>query len=300
MTGSVSILAQMLHAPYTRPALPPLLQTVKSISLTIWNVSHGLAVTVRTPTGRIVVYDAGRSESFSPLATLATAAGLRSVDCFVLSHPHADHLRDVDALVALTPTMLWRRHVAERRIREAAAPGLEEGVVDRYEIALDRRYTAPIVFGPENPLWGGCELRLFTPPDHPNLNNTSLVLFVGFENGYVCLPGDLERDGWLGLLGQPDFIRCLARTRILVAPHHGRLAGVCREAFALMQPQLCIISDGPSGDTSCSHIYSQLASGAWVTRRCTQQVIRRRALSTRKDGHIGLAFSPTEWTATIP
>jgi beta-lactamase superfamily II metal-dependent hydrolase len=106
----------------------------------IWNVSHGLAVSFLTPNGRLLAYDAGRSETFSPLATLGSN-GHSQLDCFVLSHPHADHLRDIDSLIALRPAMIWRRHVRESRVRQAARPGLEASVVDRYERQLDHVYT---------------------------------------------------------------------------------------------------------------------------------------------------------------
>jgi competence protein ComEC len=268
------------------------------LSICIWNVSHGLAVSFLTPNGRLLAYDAGRSETLSPLATLGSN-GHSQLDCFVLSHPHADHLRDIDALITLRPAMIWRRHVGESRVRQAARPGLEASVIDRYERELDHVHTSPAGFGPSDPTWsGGCEFRAFFPPDHENLNNTSLVLFVGYSSFFICLPGDIEKDGWVGLLVDAAFRSYLAKTTVLLAPHHGREAGVCREAFALMAPQMCVISDGPFSDTS-SGVYSALATEANVTRRATGLVIPRRALSTRKDGHIAISVGQSSWTAEI-
>ncbi len=267
-------------------------------SICIWNVSHGVAVSLLTPNGRLVAYDAGRSDTFSPLA-LVGSNGHSQLDCFVLSHPHADHLRDIDALVALRPAMIWRRRVGESRVRRAARPGLEASVVERYERELDHVYNAPVAIGPSNPTWsGGCDFRAFFPPDHDNLNNTSLVLFVGYRGFYICLPGDLEKDGWVGLLADPAVRVYLAKTTVLLAPHHGREAGICREAFALMAPQMCVISDGPFSDTS-SGVYTALATEAKVRRRATGLVVPRRALSTRKDGHIAITVGESAWTAEI-
>jgi beta-lactamase superfamily II metal-dependent hydrolase len=245
---------------------------VNSLDIYIWNVSHGLAVSLVTPNGRLVAYDAGRSDTFSPLAWLASRGHSR-LDCFVLSHPHADHLRDIDWVMRLKPALLWRPRVPEPRVREAARPGLEESVVDRYERELDRAYNRAVTFGPKEREWsGGCDFRFFYPPLHDNLNNMSIVLFVGYGGGYVCLPGDLEKEGWLSLARNAAFRAYLAKTTVLLAPHHGRRAGVCREAFALMAPQMCVISDGPFTDTSSS-VYSALATEANVRRRSTGLVM---------------------------
>ena len=74
----------------------------------------------------------------------------------------------------------------------------------------------------------------------------SIVLFVGFRGFYICLPGDLEKDGWMALLGDAAFGSYLAKTTVLLAPHHGREAGVCSEAFALMAPQCASSATAPS------------------------------------------------------
>jgi beta-lactamase superfamily II metal-dependent hydrolase len=110
---------------------------VPDLKIIIWNVSHGLAVTLVTPNQRLIAYDAGRSEDLSPLTELMRA-GWSRLDYFFLSHPHADHLRDIDALVRMRPRTMWRPRPPERQIREAAHGALEESVVDRYESELDQ------------------------------------------------------------------------------------------------------------------------------------------------------------------
>ncbi len=268
-----------------------------NLGIYIWDVSHGLAVTIVTPYKRVLAYNAGRSATFSPLQMLS-GIGVIWLDCFVLSHPHPDHLRDIDALIALRPLLLWRRKLPKERIREGAEPGREESVVDRYQRELDHVYTQPATPSPTDYGWGGCEFRAFSPPEHPNLNNTSIVLFAGYGGGYVCIPGDLEKDGWTALIARADFRAYLAQTTVLLTPHHGRETGVCQEAFALMKPQLCVTSEGPYSPTSPA-VYSALATEASVRRRSTGLIVPRRALSTRKDGHVAINFSAGSWTASI-
>jgi len=112
------------------------------LKIIIWNVAHGLAVTLITPNQRLIAYDAGRSEDLSPLTELERA-GWKQLDYFFLSHPHADHLRDIDALIRMSPRTVRRPRPPERQIREAANGALEEGVVDRYEREIDQTYVQP-------------------------------------------------------------------------------------------------------------------------------------------------------------
>jgi hypothetical protein len=56
------------------------------------------------------------------------------------------------------------------------------------------------------------DFRAFFPPDNENLNKTSLVLFVGYSGIFICLPGDLEKDGWLALSRDAAFREYLAKT----------------------------------------------------------------------------------------
>lgn len=146
-------------------------------------------MTLITPNQRLIAYDAGRSEDLSPLTELERA-GWKQLDYFFLSHPHADHLRDIDALIRMSPRTVRRPRPPERQIREAANGALEEGVVDRYEREIDQTYVQPSTQDPTDPSWsGGCDFAIFQPPEHANLNNVSLVVFVGFNGVYLALTG---------------------------------------------------------------------------------------------------------------
>lgn len=71
---------------------------------------------------------------------------------------------------------------------------------------------------------GGIVVRSFSHnfPDFSDTNNLSCVYFISFADFTILFPGDLERDGWLAHLKNPEFVELLQRTNILVASHHGR------------------------------------------------------------------------------
>ena len=67
-----------------------------------WDVQHGHATTVISPSGRVFVVDLGQgsygfSGTFRPLVSLYNS-GIRTIDHLIISHPHLDHIDDIQKL----------------------------------------------------------------------------------------------------------------------------------------------------------------------------------------------------------
>ena len=101
--------------------------------LVIWDVQHGSAAYIRTPSGKNVVIDLGVGSfvkpddaTFSPLRHLRQRYGVDRLDTLVITHPHTDHIEDIGHL-SLFPLGLGRtpgpavlvapRHLTEDQIR---------------------------------------------------------------------------------------------------------------------------------------------------------------------------------------
>ena len=74
-----------------------------------------------------------------------------------------------------------------------------------------------------------------------------------------------------------------------MAPHHGRKVGTHAEFLKLVNPKLCVISDGRATETNAVSNYSNAARGVYVHRRSGGSSIRH-CLSTRSDGTIRVSF----------
>ena len=78
-------------------------------------------------------------------------------------------------------------------------------------------------------------------------NNTSIVVMLLYEGVLFVCPGDIEPLGWRELWSRhAASYRALigdAHWRFLVAPHHGRKSGYCREMMEAIQPHATFISD---------------------------------------------------------
>ena len=262
-----------------------------------WDVQHGHATTVISPNGRVFVVDLGQGSygsgsTFSPLGSLHNR-GIRRLDHLIISHPHLDHIDDIlsvdlfDVRVMTTPVHLTRSDIMNG-IRNVDRPKYE-----RYW-DLTRRFIWPIT--PENDAtiranFGGLRVQTFGPRTctRSNLNNHSVVTVFEEAGVKVVVPGDNEACSFDELLEARDFRVAVANADVLLAPHHGRQAGTHAEFLELVNPRLCIISDGRATETNAVSNYSSAAHGMYVRRRSGGTLIRN-CLSTRRDGTIRVDF----------
>ncbi len=264
------------------------------MNLHIWDVQHGSAAYLKTPTGRHLVFDLGvgdtskRDEFFSPLRHIRSL-GIRQLDLVLITHPHRDHLDDIVEFDGLSPIVLHRpQHLTEAQIRAGNRPG-DSRILDKY-LEIDRRYTHPVpeAFHIAIPMNWGMEIVTYQPTgcDVSNLNNHSIVTFLRHEGSTVCIPGDNESQSWQELLALSSFRTWLAQVDVLVAPHHGREAGYCEDIFQYCRPRLVVVSDGPASDTTAVAKYRAKAAGWDVWSRATWTKTRRQVLTTRSDNSI--------------
>jgi competence protein ComEC len=291
------------------------------LELTIYSVDHGSAAHLRTPDGQLVVFDAGASDlGLSPVQRILLRAHRANtapqVDGLVLSHAHADHIRELEAFSgSLAPRWLYRNRSTPAHLVYAAA-GLSSasGALKRFA-ELDATYNVAIPFPRNRLLLPGepepylREVRLhflgLTMFDFDNgvagLNNLSLVTIVRFGNLSVVLPGDIEPLGQLLLLAKPG-VRDLLREgayRVLIAPHHGRRSGIAYGDSVYPQfvdaicPSIVIVSDVHGSEHTCPELYRERATGHFVrcdgdgTKSCVRTVLTTKTndyIVVRHDG----------------
>jgi len=268
--------------------------------ITVWDVNHGNATYIRTPNNRHLVVDLGDTADFSPLRTLL-ARGVRQLDGAIVTHPHRDHLDDIFNFQLLSPRALWRpNHLSEADIRRGNR-ATDMAIIQKY-LEINREFNGPVGAADDLALpanFGGATFQVFVPHfcETANLNNHSLVVVVSYAGLKMVIPGDNEAPSWAELLEDPAFVRAVKGADILLASHHGRQAGYCAELFdAMGKPRLVVISDGRSGDTSATSLYSSQASG-WTVFDAAGASETRYCLTTRRDGHITINLG---WTANDP
>ena len=271
-----------------------------TLRFTTWNVQHGSAALVQTPNNQQIAIDLGASDNFSPLQHIKRQMGISRLDKVVVTHPHLDHIEDILNFDSLSPRVFQRpTHLTKSDItagHNTTTPEIDRIFQKYFEV--DGRYNQPITQS-EDPLLpannGGVSITNFHPSRCPktNLNNHSIVTVIEYAGVKILSPGDNESCSWEELLGQQAFRRAIGNTHVLIAAHHGRESGFHSALFDCISPLITIISDGRVVDTSATDRYSAKTRGWNATKRSTGTSAPRKCVTTRNDGTIEVAISPS-------
>jgi len=264
-----------------------------NLTIVIWDVQHGSATYIRTPTPKHIVCDLGigsyvsNDRSFSPLLHLKHKYDVTQLDEVIITHPHCDHLDDIVHFDTLDPRVLHRpNHLTNEEVW-AGNQNADPDTINKY-LEVNDRYNRP-VSDEDNPNLpnnnGGVNFQFFVSKDcsRSNLNNHSVVTIISYEDCKVLLPGDNEPPSWHELLDMEDFVEAIKGMDVLVAPHHGRESGFRSDLFSYFKPKLTVISDGRFCDSSATSRYSQVTQG-WTVHRRNGQDTQRKCVTTRADG----------------
>jgi beta-lactamase superfamily II metal-dependent hydrolase len=275
-----------------------------NLSVTIFNVEHGFCVFVKSPTGRTLLIDCGRTDKFSPIKYIVDHE-LRDVfnegkfyfTEFILSHPHGDHLEDIDMLKKYEPRLLFRQKGYDWD--EVKGVNTKKGAksVDAYKTWQDqyKPLTKAEVID-----WGFdlYHKDFLTPSQAKELEETKMVnnssipviiTYMGSEyQERFLFAGDLEEKAWEKLLKRESFRNVIKGTDFFVTSHHGHSSGYCKEIFKTMgrRPIVNIVS-AHSGDESVEASYSGSDNAIGIERNNE----RRYMLSTRNDGSIRITVN---------
>jgi competence protein ComEC len=273
---------------------------MSSLTLTFLDVQHGSACHIETPTGQNIMFDLGTGDfdesqggsSHSPLIYLHRTKKIQKLDSVIITHPHADHISDIQNFDLLSPTSFHcPRHLSTDFIKKQNQ-FKDQLKVSKY-LEIVERYSASFEPG-QSPLEApnhGCEqFELFTcNPDSDNLNNHSTAAVISFAGTKFLLTGDTEKLGWEKLLSMPRFCQKATNIDILLASHHGRDNGFNEDLFELIgSPSIVIISDTAVGPTSVTEkYYGKTNDAGWqVVNRSNGASEKRYCLTTRDDGTI--------------
>lgn len=268
--------------------------------LKIWDVQHGACamLTHRSAQGiegRLAMIDSGHNQDtgWKPSTYIRHYLKRSVLDYLFVTNADLDHISDLNNLwregIAVS-TFIRNRSVSPevmKIIKEVSGELTDD--IQRY-LDLHASYVYP-VDAPFDQNMGGITVKTFwnSTPRFYDTNNLSLVAFFKFGTFKILFSGDLEEDGWLALLEQPDFRAELAGTTVLVASHHGRENGYCEALFNYIYPRAVVMSDKAIvHDTQrMTQTYRQRVVDHWpngVFVRTTGK--QRHVLTTRRDGWI--------------
>ena len=216
-----TVLAVLLVALLVFTRAPP-----AAIEVIFLDVGQGDAVLIRSPEGKVALVDAGPGD----ILPLLRAHGIDSLDLLLASHPHADHIGGMRAIIERVPVHYY----------------MDNGVphtTSTYRnllFALQRSSVTYLDATERSIELGSVTLRVLQPfaaaEDH---NNRSIGVLLEYGEFRALLTGDSEI---------PELNHWLA-TRIpgvtlLKAAHHGSRDAVSPAWLSTTKPEIVVISVG--------------------------------------------------------
>lgn len=267
-----------------------------SLNMVLWDVQHGSAAFIKTPTGKKLIIDLGIGSflkpddaTFSPLRHMRYQHSVASADALIITHPHADHLDDIHNLTLVPPSVLIAPSQINRDLIREKNKGKDQATVNAYFVLLDGYSRAGALRQSLNSAEWGVDIQIFFPPyKETNLNNYSIVTVITYAGQRIMIPGDNEPASWKLLLDNPAFVRAIQGTDYFVASHHGRESGYHADLFKHFKPKLVLISDTKNVETAVTDKYYTHATGAEVKHRTTQRTETRYCVTTRSDDFVTL------------
>ena len=267
-----------------------------AMKMMVFDVEHGACAFIKTPTNHTILIDCGCTEAFSPVLYIAKnelpgAAGWngRQLTQMIVTHPHDDHITEVEAIKNNCPPAFLLRQTYEWEEVKIAENGDYDNL-DTYT-TWQATYNQPFAQYPDL----GLKLQWFmlsaAEAKKVNgskfINNSSIVVVVTvtgtqFQEKFL-FGGDMETAGWEALLKNPNFKIAVKDVDFFVVSHHGHESGFSEALFVAMgrKPILNIVSIHHN-DEHIDDRYRQEAYSIGTKVNGDD----RRMLTTRCDGTI--------------
>lgn len=267
---------------------------MSKLRVLIFNVEFGFCSFIKTPNNYTLLIDCGATDRFYPIKYIidnelsgVTERAGRKLTKFILSHPHDDHLTDIERLKEdLEPAMIFRQKYNWEEVKIGDKKGY--GSLDVYSEWQEKYRYKPQSL----PDWGmSINHNFYLTPEKAKkvdenkyINNSSIPVFMEYKGWKITFPGDLEQKGWLELLKLDGFKKLLNGTSFFITSHHGHSSGYCKEIYDCMgKPHFNIVS-AHKGDESIESAYSKPENAIGVQYNNQP----RYMFSTRSDGTIFL------------
>lgn len=220
------------------------------LKIYFFDIGQGDGMLIRTPTHENIIIDGGPDNSFLSKLGQTLPFYDRTIDLMVLTHPHADHL------AGLIP-------VLERyEVKKVLTSGViyQSSVYDQWQKLVEQEQ-AEVIYARagQKLIFGQVEFSVLAPlknyqnktiaekrgewqssDNGDNLNNTSVVIKMVYQQNSALLMGDLEIDGEAGLLASAQEVK----VDLLKVGHHGSDTATGQKFLAKVSPKYAVIQVG--------------------------------------------------------
>ncbi len=210
----------------------------RKLRLTFCDIGQGDSILIQTPYHQDILIDGG------PDSSVLTCLGNnlpfydRDIELMILTHPHADHV------VGLVP-VLERYEVDQILLTfvKSGEPAYQEflKIIEEKNIPTAKGLAGQVFeLGPDLKLETLFPFSDLENQSVKNLNNSSIINKLIYQENSFLLTGDLEVEGEeLLLLADKDL-----QADILKVGHHGSSTSSSQDFLAAVQPEIAVIQCG--------------------------------------------------------
>lgn len=269
------------------PAEPEL----TDMTATFIDVGQGDSALVELPDGKVMLIDAGEASASQSVLDALEAAGVDEIDYLVATHPHADHIGGMEAVLdTYDVDEVWMPDAPDTTETyegfldavDAEGCSVEEAVAGEEIVGEDAGYTVDVL-APSDDV------------DSEDMNDYSAIVKVTYGDTALLFTGDASAQEIVD--ANPGHVD------VLKAAHHGSETGTNAEVMTETAPEFVVMSyaEGNSyGHPDQSALdavsaagataYSTAANGNVTTTSDGEQV----SVETEKDGTIVAGVSAEE------
>lgn len=217
---------------------PPAPTSGGTLTVAFLDIGQGDATLIRSPGGKTMLIDGGRgdSQALEVIIPKLQEWGVAKVDVMVATHPDADHIGGLPAVienfpvetVALTgqvhPTQIYERFLIDVRDSVSNAIQTRTGTTIPFDPALQVQ-----VLGPEDDV-----------VQRDDTNNASIVIKLTYGQVSFLFTGDAEELEEETILSHGVDLH----STVLKVGHHGSRSSTSEAWLNAVQPQVGVISAG--------------------------------------------------------
>ena len=231
--------------------------------LAVLNVGQGDSTLIKTPSDKYLLIDGGPDNSVLDELGREMPFYQKQIEAVFLTHPHADH---VFGLIEV---------LKRYQVKHVYMTGIVHTTNEYLEFLntiKDKKIPTSNLKAGDALSFDGVNIKIFWPKDDvsiqtvDNLNNTSLVMSVAYQNFKALMMGDLEKDAQDQMMASADLG---TNYDVIKFAHHGSSNGMNEKLIDLVEPKTAVISVGANnmyGHPAASTIEKLQSRGITIKR----------------------------------